>query len=81
MSLVGQTGSSTVPVDIWVGEDGLVRRLTQRLRLNVQGGPSAIEQRFELYDFGAKVEVVVPDADDVADLTDLLDVRGATAEP
>ncbi len=80
-ALVERMGASTVPVDIWVGEDGFVRRLAQKLTLEVPGGPSAIEQRFELYDFGAKVAITVPEAGDVADLTDLLDVRGATAEP
>ncbi len=80
-ALIEQTGASTVPVEIWVGEDGLVRRLAQKLELKVPGGPTAIEQRFELYDFGAKVAVTVPGADEVTELSDLIDGRGATVGP
>lgn len=79
--LIEQSGASEIPVDVWLGEDGLVRRLAQRLALNVPGGPSAIEQRFDLYDFGTKVYIDVPDASEVSDQTNLVDGRGATVGP
>ncbi|HEU4450419.1 MAG TPA: hypothetical protein VFR63_10630 [Gaiellaceae bacterium] len=52
-------------VDVWVGEDGLVRRVAVRAR----GGADV---RLELFDFGADVEVERPSADEVAELGDLL---------
>ena len=69
--IIEETGASTVPVDVWIGPDRLVRRLTQKLTLTAHGGPSATEQTFELYDFGAKVAIPLPGADEVADVTDL----------
>lgn len=71
--LIKLTGSRTTPVEVWVGEDDLVRRLTQKLKLAIPGaGSYAIEQRFELYDFGTKIDIDLPDADEVADMTDLV---------
>ena len=69
--LIEMTGAATVPVDVWVGEDDLVRRLAQKLTLKGAGGPSEIEQRFEFYDFGADVDVRIPPPSEVADVTDL----------
>jgi hypothetical protein len=69
--LIKLTGSHTAPVEVWVGEDDLVRRFKQKLSLAIPGAPSAIEQQIELYDFGAKVDIDVPDADEIADMSDL----------
>ncbi|HWM14411.1 MAG TPA: hypothetical protein VNO56_08020 [Gaiellaceae bacterium] len=52
-------------VEVWVGEDGLVRRVT------VSDGEGT-DVRLELFDFGADVEVERPPADEVAELGDLL---------
>jgi len=76
-----ETGASRVPVDVWIGADDLVRRLAQKLSLDASGGPSAIEQRFEFYDFGAQVDIRVPDADEVTDVTDLAATGTATLGP
>jgi hypothetical protein len=69
--LIELTGSSTAPIEVWIDEDDLVRRFEQKLKLASPGGPSAIEQRIDLYDFGAKVDIDVPDAGEVADMSDL----------
>ncbi len=45
--------------------------LAQKLSLDAAGVSSAIEQRFEFYDFGAKVDIRVPDPDEVTDVSDL----------
>jgi hypothetical protein len=67
--IVEQTGDTTVPMDIWIDGDGLVRRLrwTQHLP---QGTTMTIEE--ELYDFGVDVDAQPPPADEVLDLTALL---------
>jgi len=65
-------------VEAWVGDDDLVRRFRQKLTLAIAGAPTAIEQQFELYDFGTKVDIDVPADDEVADLTDLASGRAAT---
>ena len=79
--LIEMTGGSPVPVDVWIGADDRVRRLSQKLSLTAAGGPSAIEQRFEFYDFGTKVDIDVPDADEVTDVTDLAAAGTATLGP
>ena len=80
--LIDATGVSRVPVDVWVGADDLVRRLAQKLPLKASGGPRAIEQRFEFYDFGAEVDIDVPGADEVVRVSDLVDApRTATVGP
>lgn len=52
-------------VEVWVGADELVRRVTVR-----DGDGTNVE--LELFDFGADVEVEQPPADEVAELGDLL---------
>jgi hypothetical protein len=79
--LVAQIGVSEIPVDVWIGEDDLVRRLRQKLPLQVAGGPIAIEQRFEFYDFGTAVRVEIPSPREVTDVTDLAASGAATICP
>jgi hypothetical protein len=52
-------------VDVWVGADDLVRRVTVR-----DGDGTNVE--LELYDFGADLEIERPSADEVTELGDLL---------
>ncbi len=63
------TGMRTVPVDVWIDRDNLVRRFQQRLTFELDGRRMPITQRFELYDFGTKVDVTPPPARLVKDLT------------
>ena len=79
--LIEVTGASTIPVDVWIGKDDLVRRVTQKLSLKGAGAPSAIEQRFELYDFGTKVDIKIPPPRQVTDVTDLAASGAATVGP
>ena len=79
--LIAQTATGTVPVDIWIDEDELVRRVSQKLSLKTPGGPTVIEQRFEFYDFGTAVHIAVPAADEVTDVTDLAAPGTATQGP
>jgi hypothetical protein len=61
-------GTSSVPVEVWVDDHGLVRRerWTEKLKL---GGTTKIETTMDLYDFGASVVAQAPPARDVTDLT------------
>jgi hypothetical protein len=59
-----KSGIETVPVDVWVGDDGLLRRIS----LNVDGGastPFSLKARLDLTDYGSDVHVDLPPADQV----------------
>ena len=72
-------GTSQVPMDLWIGEDGLLRRQEVTMDLsNVDPGaaspdqvPTSMFMRMELFDFGTPVDVEPPPADQVTDMTDL----------
>lgn len=79
--LIDEIGAGTIAVDVWIGEDDLVRRLSQKLPLKIPGGPTEIEQRFEFYDFGTRVRIDVPRPSEVTDVTDLAASGAATIGP
>jgi hypothetical protein len=59
-------GLKEVPVDAWIGDDGLVRRLT----LDLQRHKGAVAVSVDFFDFGA-VSVKLPDASETKDLGQL----------
>jgi len=63
------SGNQKVPMDVWIGDDGLVRKIafTQAVP---NGGSVKMEEEF--YDFGTDEQVEVPADDEVVDLTALL---------
>jgi len=80
--LMELTGARTVPVEVWVDDDDLVRRLKQTMNLTMPGaGAMSMVQELELYDFGTKVDIDVPDPAEVADMTDLAGLGAATLAP
>jgi hypothetical protein len=63
--------SKKVPMDVWLGNDGLVRRL--RFTQTLPGG-STMTMDEELFDYGASADVSAPPADQVLDLTLLMNL-------
>jgi hypothetical protein len=66
-------GTGTIPADVWIGADGMLRKLTMTMdgsKLGTKGGSVGVT--FELYDFGAAVDVHAPPADQTADFGDVL---------
>ena len=64
-------GESELPMEVWIDDDGLIRR--QRFDFAVeQGGQDvSLEYEIELYDFGVRVDVEPPAEEDTADLSEL----------
>jgi hypothetical protein len=61
--------SSSVPMDVWIGDEGYVHRLRFEQKL-AAGSSMTMEE--ELYDWGTDINVTVPSEDQVVDLTQLL---------
>jgi hypothetical protein len=71
--LIDQTGSATYPMDLWIDEDDLVRRVRIAYEFEVPGQEDGADFRMtmEFYDYGTPIDVAPPPAEDVQDLTDL----------
>lgn len=59
----------TLPVEVWVGADGRVRRLLVRFDAAAAELTASTSLTLELYDFGTPVAVELPQAGEVADLS------------
>lgn len=71
--MVAQSGLGSFPVDMWVDESGLVRKLTMSFSATQPGTTESAEASvtFELYDFGTNVEIALPPAAHVVDASAL----------
>jgi hypothetical protein len=71
--LVRQTGLQQIPVDVWVGEDGLVRKLELAMTMTQPGSTQSASatMRFEMFDYGKPVTIVLPLPSETADVTSL----------
>lgn len=69
-----QTGREELPTDVWIDQDGLVRRLEQEYP--VQAGGVGVETEatvtVELYDFGVAVDASPPSEEEALDIASLL---------
>jgi hypothetical protein len=71
-NLIELTGTKTIPVEVWVDDEGLVRRLSQSYSYETPDtGEVSQSQTIEFSDFGVEVDVQPPPAKDVFDATDL----------
>ena len=81
--LIEQTRTRTIPVQVWIDDDGLLRRQRMSMKYAVPSGASGQPQQAEmtmtteLFDFGTKVDAQVPPAAQVADLADLIGKQGS----
>lgn len=74
MSRVAElTGISQIPVEVWIDDEGLVRRYSQtwNQKLPQGAGRMQTEITMDLFGFGPRVQVDAPPADDVVDATEL----------
>ncbi|MDX6689943.1 MAG: hypothetical protein QOG15_1400 [Solirubrobacteraceae bacterium] len=69
--IVKLAGADSFPMEVWIGQDGVVRRMRQRIRTLVAPGiRGTIDQRIELFDFGTRVRLQLPPPDEIEDATD-----------
>jgi hypothetical protein len=67
--IIRVTGQRKVPVEIWVDDQGLVRRFVQRQKIPIQGNRTDMTLQMELFDFGTSVSAAPPPASQVTDLS------------
>jgi LppX_LprAFG lipoprotein len=70
--LVSKGAPSTIPVDVWVGADGFVRRATLDDSLTVSGQTASLKFQLDVSDYGTPVNVTAPPSDQVFDVSGLL---------
>jgi hypothetical protein len=77
-------GAGTIPVDVWVDSQNLVRRMREALPMpSGLGAPAGalVTQTTDFYDFGVPVRVSAPPAGEVASLPQLIAGGPATGTP
>lgn len=66
-------GEAELPMEVWVDDDGLIRRQRFEFGFEPEGGTEfSFRYDIELYDFGVKVDAKPPPEEDTADLGELL---------
>lgn len=82
---MAELGITDMPLDVWIADDGLVYRLSLDL-LEMAGdalsdedmdGLEAGEMVFELYDYGADIDIELPDPSEVTPFVDVMGGAGA----
>lgn len=70
---LAQSGLQSIPVDVWVDDDGLLRRMQIDVTMAQTGfaGETSMRMTFDLFDYGAEVDVTPPPAELVVDATTL----------
>jgi hypothetical protein len=71
-SLIDQGGPSTIPAEVWIGDDGLVRKLTVDETVGSGNDTASVHLNLGLSDYGTAVNVTAPPSDDTLDATGLV---------
>ena len=71
--MADQSGLGEIPVDVWLDESGLVRKLTMAFSATQPGTSeqSNVSMTFELYDYGEAVDIALPPQSEVVDASAL----------
>jgi hypothetical protein len=70
-TMLEQLGTPTMPFEVFIGDDGLLRRLTLTMSMQVQGQRLELSTQMDYFDFGVPVVVTAPPAATVHDVTRL----------
>jgi hypothetical protein len=68
--LIAMLGTDKMPMDVWIGQDKLVRRIAYRMAIPVAstGDTMKMDVQLDIFDFGVPVHVTAPPAREVAEL-------------
>ena len=67
------TGVTTMPVELWIDDDSLVRRMVYEQTVSAVAGqaPTTVKATMDLFDYGVDVKVVTPPADQTSSFEEL----------
>jgi hypothetical protein len=65
-------GDDPVPVEVWIDDDGLTRKMTMDVSVQGQDGSFTLE----MFDYGEPVDIQIPSEDDSVDFAELLGSLG-----
>jgi hypothetical protein len=68
-TILAQLGSDSVPFEVFVDGDGLLRRMKMDMSMTIAGERLAIAMQMDYFDFGIDVDVQSPPARSVLDVT------------
>jgi hypothetical protein len=68
--IVAITGMDGYPVDVWIDDHKLVRRLAMDMSMKIQGQDAHMQMTMDFFDYGAPVAFRLPPKDDVKDITE-----------
>jgi hypothetical protein len=68
--IVEISGTSKVPMEVWIDADGLARRL--RYEQPLESGQGKLALSMDLYDFGVEVDVKIPPQEETLDIMELI---------
>lgn len=66
-----QAKVTSIPIDVWIGSDGLVRRMHEHLTYGANGANATTDLTVDLSDFGVKTSIQAPPADQTVDVSTL----------
>jgi hypothetical protein len=72
--MMKQAGVPSIPVDVWVDDESLLRRMEMNFAMNGTGGDSGkatFGLSLDVFDYGKPLFIELPPADDVADASTL----------
>ena len=70
--MLDQLGAKGVPFEVFVDDDGLLRRMTMDMNMTTEGESMTMAMKMDYFDFGTDVNVQAPPPSDVFDATGLL---------
>lgn len=73
------SGTTTMPVELWIDDDSLVRRMVWNQTVSATAGeaPTTVKATMEMFDYGADVDVVIPPDSQTSSFEELQKLGGA----
>jgi hypothetical protein len=78
--LIDEGGPSSIPADVWIGDDGLVRKATVDETVSGGGESATVHVTLGLSDYGTAVNVTAPPSGDTLDATGLVAMAAQAAQ-